>query len=499
MRRGVVVLATGALALFGAERARAQVAVYFQPALDTATGAVPGVPTPIEIRLRDSASATVQGATLTFYYDSTRMQILGVLPEAGVGLDSIADTTRGPGSFAITATGSIVGLLDAPLFQLQVQLRAAATSGTYIWVRSDSAQGTDGYLQSVGAIGQVCHATTVWGDVDGSGQIDSRDALIVLSAAVGLPATGFNLALGDVDGDGLANSRDALMMLSYAIGLPVTGARIAVGAPDACPGLTAPGDSVVFLRNDVPTGLYALGASSTSPVAIPGATNVPSGDPQARLAADGRSIVYVCPAASGEQICRVDADTGGVVQLTDDTLAVDESPDWSPSGDSIVYLVNGEIMKMAANGSGQAPVLAQTGVMFASEVKWGRVRTKLAFSNGPLYVFDPTISSNPVQVATGFSDINGLRWSPAGDSIAFVRSTDPRLWVVPAAGGTPTIMLGLTGQITGGDWSSAGIVLSLNTGAGAPGIWYLKGMNTPIYRVTRPTTFDRGPSWRRSP
>ena len=100
MRRGVVVLAAGALALFGAERARAQVAVYFQPTADTATGAVPGVPTPIEIRLRDSASATVQGATLTFYYDSTRMQILGVLPEAGVGLDSIADTTRGPGSFA---------------------------------------------------------------------------------------------------------------------------------------------------------------------------------------------------------------------------------------------------------------------------------------------------------------------------------------------------------------------------------------------------------------
>lgn len=497
MRRALVAIAAGALALCGGRPARAQEAVYFQPLGDTAVGAVPGGTTAVEIRGRDSLATTVQSANLSFHFDTTKIQILGVQVESGTGLDSIVDTLRGPGVFTVGATGAAVGS-DAALYQLLVQLKAGASSGTYLWIGADSAPSTSGTLTVVGEIGQVCHATSLWGDVSGDGKVDSRDALITLSNAVGLPVNGFNLALGDVDGDGLANSRDALIMLSYAIALPTPGTRVAAGIPDACPGLTAPGDSVVFLRNDPPAGLYALGAASTVPVAVPGATGT-APDAQARLARDGRSVVYVCPGVSGYQICRVDADTGGVVQLTSDSGQTDESPDWSPSGDSIVFIQNGFIAKMAAGGGGYVYPISQTGTIAATEVKWGRDSTKLAYTNGSLYVFQPSVTSIPSLVATGFVDINGLRWSPAGDSIAFVRSTDSRLWVVPAAGGTPGVIYSFAGRITGGDWSTVGILISLNPGSGAPSIWFSKGIGAPIFRITRPATGDLSPSWRRSP
>jgi len=493
VRRPLAAAAVLAALAGAAGAARAQTAVYFEPPADTAIGAVPGVVTPVEIRVRDSVAASIYGGTLTFYFDTTRVQVVGVLPEPGVGLDSIMDTTRGPGAFAVTATGSILSQTDAPLFQLQLQLKAGATSGTYLWVRSDSMTTVEGSLWSVGSIGKVCHASTVWGDVSGDGKVDSRDALITLSAAVGLPVSGFNLGVGDVDGDGLVNSRDALIMLSYAIGLSTPGARVADGAADACPGLTAPGDSVVFQRNDAPAGLYALGATSVVPAAVPGA----AAGVEPRLAPDGRSVAYVCPGAGGMQICRVDADTGGVMQLTDDTLSTDDSPDWSPGGDSIVYIRDGSVVKMGAFGGTPAVVDVQS----ARDVRWGRDSTKLAYvglSDGALHIAGTSGGGDAV-VTTGFSDIEAARWSPDGDSLAFTRTTDPRLWVVPAAGGTPTIALGLVGLITGGDWSTAGILVSLNKGSGAPSVWFMRGFDAPIFRVTRPATSDAAPSWRRSP
>ena len=482
----------GLMALLAAP-ARAQVAVYFQPLGDTVAAGVPGKPATVEIRARDSLGTTVQGANLTFYYDTTKVQILGV-EVLTTGLSTIADTVRAPGAFTVAATGAVVGYDDA-LYRLQLQLKPGASSGTYLWVKSDSVPSTAGTLLALGSIGEVCHATTVWGDVSGDGQVDSRDALITLSAAVGLPVTGFNLALGDVDGDGLANSRDALMMLSYAIGISIetTGVRLGNAVPDACPGLTAPGDSVVFYRNDAPAGLYAL--SGTMPVAIPGATAT-APDPNARLSPDGKSVVYVCPANQGWQICRINTDGSGFAQLTSDSMQTNSDPDWSPAGDSIVFLRYGSsITKMAVLDTIKVGVDLTT----ANDVKWSRDGTKFAFIDtyGALWTAG-TEGSNLTAVSTGFTDITAIRWSPGGDSLAFTRSADPRLWVMPVGGGTPGVIFAFAGHINGGDWSSAGILISLDTGTGSS-IWFSKGIGAPIYRVTQPVTFDRSPTWRRNP
>jgi len=72
------------------------------------------------------------------------------------------------------------------------------------------------------------------GDVDLSGDVDSTDALIVLTADAGLPTTAYcPMNYGDVNGDGVVNSTDALIMLTYDVELPVGG--LPVGQPVAEP------------------------------------------------------------------------------------------------------------------------------------------------------------------------------------------------------------------------------------------------------------------------
>jgi hypothetical protein len=505
MRRflSAVAFVATAATLLGPRSARAQVKLYFNAPGDTAHAAVPGAETRIQVRAKNPywygyyyyGYPYITYAKATFVYDATKIQVLGV---QGSSLSNVS-ATPGPGTLTVIATGYAYGT-DQMLYSLRVKLLPGVTDGTYLWIKGDSADVYQYYYYyggfrapALGAIGQVCHATQSWGDVDGDGQVDSRDALITLSAAVGLPVSGFNLARGDVDADGLTNSRDALLMLSYSIGLDVGTSRVGDGVLDACPGLTAPGDTVVFSRNDAPAGLYTLGASSTVPVQFT------AGAPTlAHLAADGKTVAYECSALGHVQVCRINTDGTGSAQLTADAGTDNGSPDWSPAGDSIVWLHGGVIWKMAANGSGQVQVGASP--IVATDVHWGRTATKLAYANGTLHVVN-TDGTNDVTVPTiGISSgINGSVWSPAGDSLGFVVSGDPRGWVVPVGGGTPGIIFSFAGNVTGGDWGTHGVIISLDTGSGPPSLWVMRGVNGPIFRVTSPHTFDGAPAWRRTP
>ena len=74
--------------------------------------------------------------------------------------------------------------------------------------------------------------TGILGDVNGDGQVNSTDALIILSGDVGIPITQYCPALcGDINGDSLVNSTDALIILSFDVGMSVP---FPVGQP-GCP------------------------------------------------------------------------------------------------------------------------------------------------------------------------------------------------------------------------------------------------------------------------
>ena len=82
--------------------------------------------------------------------------------------------------------------------------------------------------------GRFCPAVGRFGDVDGDGKVDSRDALIALMAAVGLDVSQYPIALGDVDGNGVVDTRDALIILSNAVGIDVSAFRVGVIMGGAC-------------------------------------------------------------------------------------------------------------------------------------------------------------------------------------------------------------------------------------------------------------------------
>jgi hypothetical protein len=502
MRRGAAGILTLAIALAAARSARAQTFYLGNAATDTAVGLVVG--TELQIPIRGAGlygyPNKLQSVRLTFFYDPALVDILGAVPD---GL-SIADSLTGSGSFMVSASGCTYGT-DVQVLQLRVRLKPGATNGAYLWSRVDNV--VDGYycgdsplINATSAIAQLCTATQVYGDVDGNAKVESRDALITLSAAVGLPVTGFNLGLGDVDGDGLANSRDALMMLSYAIGLPVYSTnRIAQGIPTNCPPLVVPGEQVVFRRpgNGVTDTLFSLAAAATVGVPIPNTTGVLANP---RLAADGVSIVFGCldPVYNYyNHICRINADGTGLLDLTPDPNH-NEGPDWSPDGTKIAFLWHGcypYTMDMAGTNLVRLSTLPG-GYCSGPSIAWSRSGTRLVYPANGLWIVNSD-GTGDAPLTTGFSDQYIIRWSPAGESLAFTRSGDG-LYVVPAAGGPADRVLTLAGlnHTNGFDWGPHGFLFSLSA-PGRSGIWLLPSLTGPIYRVTGGN--DRQPSFRRTP
>jgi hypothetical protein len=154
----------------------------------------------------------------------------------------------------LSASG-VEGLFN--LFAVRMSVTTNQTSAVTLTVNEAVAAGTFADLTSLvtSVNGAYCPAAGRWGDLDGDGQANSRDALAILSAIVDLPLDpGFTLALGDVDGDGLVNSRDALITLSHAVGLPIPGQRVLVYAPGACGGTGSLGIAILPATVDVAVG-----------------------------------------------------------------------------------------------------------------------------------------------------------------------------------------------------------------------------------------------------
>ena len=504
MRRGAAGILTLAIALAAARGAQAQSFYLGNAATDTAVGLVAGTELQLPVRATNPSGSYnyLSSARLTFHYDPAAVQILGVLPG---GFSSIADSSTGVGTFMVAA-GGCAGGTDVQVLQLRVKL-TGATNGAYVWATADSTKlwyscgyygGSPFASDFTASIAQLCTATQIYGDVDDNAKVESRDALITLSAAVGLPVSGFNLGNGDVDGDGLTNSRDALMMLTYAIGLPIyTTNRIGQGVPAGCPGLVAPGEQVVFQRQGSAGSdtLYTLGAAATTGVPVANSSGYSF---YPRLAADGSSIVFRCTISGYYHVCSINADGTGLVDLTPSPYYFsNEGPDWSPDGTKIAFRNNYYCYPSTMDASGANLTLVGNNGPYhcGSFTAWSRDGTQLAFNGGGIWLVDVEVGS--ILVPTGFSDQQMFRWSPAGDSLAFTRNIDG-MYVVPAAGGTAAPVAAITGlnYTNGFDWGPQGFLFSLSA-PGRSGLWLLPSLTGPIYRVTGGA--DRQPSFRRNP
>jgi hypothetical protein len=227
-----------ALAIAGAclaGRAQAQTVVVGPQAGSMAL--LPGaqVTVPIVADLTGSGGASLGSATLRLLWHPGVLAFRGVsggaLGQPAVNADSAGGSLRvavaNPAGaighpVLFSATFAVIGAPGAS-DTLQLQLQELTSAVTFA-----------NLLPGVATSAHVCVSTGLWGNVTNDSLVNSADALVILTNAVGLPITPYTTVNGDVDGDGQVSTRDALIVLTYAVELPVNGFRVGGMNPGAC-------------------------------------------------------------------------------------------------------------------------------------------------------------------------------------------------------------------------------------------------------------------------
>jgi hypothetical protein len=165
-------------------------------------------------------SAVFKGHDHQYAYEKRDGVVYQTVPVAGWG--------AGGNGFGMYTTGdgyTIRALTNCG--HLRVTVGPSQTTVDYIRTgeSSPTTNGTYTILPATAPTGQL-------GNANGDGAVNSTDALIILSADVGINTSTFcPMNCGDVNADGLVNSTDALIILSYDVGIPV-GFPVGTGA---CP------------------------------------------------------------------------------------------------------------------------------------------------------------------------------------------------------------------------------------------------------------------------
>jgi hypothetical protein len=421
---------------------------------------------------------------LRMSYDASKLDFLSaanLCPDSAAAPLHVAVV---PGFVKLSTASCNGAYYGQQIARLTFTLKVGATDGTIIGLSADTLI-DNGQLDRAldlmqNTLAEVCHASAIWGDVDNSLTVNSRDALVALSNAVGLPTPGFNVGYGDVDGDGAVTPRDALLMLSASIGLSTAGYRVGENAPDHCPPQAVFSRPLYFTR----LGTGSVGQAGISGLGIRGPLDsgiTIAGDSadtyvgqyyqwRPRVSPSGNTVLFVCYNASGyPNICSANADGSAPARLTTG-FAIDQSPDWSPDSTHIVFVRSGQIYTMNADGT--APTLMDPNLSGVTSVAWQPVTgsRRVAYTIGSYggiagvhvrsldtAATDFTVVGSPTAVRynTGMVD-----WSPAGDSLAFGAYVDGYRAVLVAANGvnaTPRLRMMFPSYVQHPAWTDQGL------------------------------------------
>ncbi|MGD2135303.1 MAG: right-handed parallel beta-helix repeat-containing protein [Gemmatimonadales bacterium] len=279
--------------------------------------------------------------------------------------------------------------LVADTTTLTLDVSELFAAGTFADLSADAAPANQPYCPALGR----------YGDVDSDGAANSRDALIALSASVGLDVSGFNVAMGDVDNNGSTEARDALIILSHAVGLDVSQFRLFGIAPGACaagvqPTLVLdPGDLTVSVGQAIEYQAIGTDTATGEPVAVTNVFWSSSNDSVAAVGPGGR-VVGLAPGSavitarqsggdSASATVTVSADrhlfwvdglaAGARNQLGDSAYpfaTIQDAAEFAGTGDTLrvrpgryaedVYVTDGVVIEGDTSLGGMRPLLAAT-------------------------------------------------------------------------------------------------------------------------------------------
>lgn len=395
-------------------------------------------------QLRVSNLNGVSAYTITLFMDPGRVQLVGADTLASYQLNPPTITANGE-AFTLRGSGPGTTFSTVVLANLKFHLDTLAQVGSLVSIRVDTLVDGLGTNMTAGnrtGLLNVCQAEQIGGDVSGDRLVNSRDALIVLTAAVGLPVTGFDVGRpADVDQDRQVTSRDALFIMSYGIGLAAYGAPL-VGAwlTNRCAPLEPAPADMVFWRSG---SLYKILSGDTVPTAL-GLSGV--ADYYARWSPDGAKLAFTASITNyGYEVMTVNADGTVLDTLTLNTSS-DFAPDWSPNGAQIAFVSSRvspqSIFVMNADGTGQTQLTRGYGVY---DLAWSPDGKRLAFTG-----YDNSVccarrlwtvnadGSNVAEVFGGSSVHNPQDpvWSPSGDSLIYYSGSRGLVYKVAATGDT---------------------------------------------------------------
>jgi hypothetical protein len=412
--------------------------------------------------------------------------------------------------YTLTGTGFIYSNCSQLLARLTFAVNGTQEPGSLITARLNSATGRSSPVDlkpnhRAGAL-EVCQADKVYGDADQNVVVNSRDALVVLSAGVGLSVPGtFDLTTADVDRDQQVTSRDALFILSAGIGIGMPyGVYAGLGVPARCgPPAPAPADLVFFSDNGIETVLSGQTSRTVVNVGIP----VNTGSP-ARWSPDGTRLLFECDggATYNLDLCTANPDGSGLTVLNVGVSVEDRFPDWSPDGSQIAFIRNYNIYAVPAGG-GAGNVRAVLTSYRVYELAWSPDGTRIAFTGDVsccsrrLWVMNADGSGVAQVVSTTYTPVYPS-WSSAGDSVLYYSAYYGRLYEVAASGsGTPgTPMTPFGGSQSLPDWTPAGVGFVSNFPGNSQSIYYHRLSDGRVLRVTRGSgsNGDYWPDFRRA-
>jgi hypothetical protein len=486
---------------------------YFGWDLDTAFAIAVGQTRTVQVYGANAGG--VSSYNITVFFDTNVVRLVRADSVPGYGLPSPTITPLAEGA-VLSATGA--GYPSSGyLARLTFEMKTTAPAGTLFslllneWLTQAGAPAAPWGFQT--DLLNACLAPVLWGDPDSSLTITGRDALVALTSAVQLPVSGFDLAMADVDDDGAVTSRDALSMLSYAIGGSSYYYYYRTGFPEA--GTCAPVEGVpsemAFLRGSAGGNLYRVAAGDSVAVAV--------GSPTAfypshvvRWSPDGTTILAT--ANTSPYYYEPIAVTLGT--LAEDTLArvgnYDGGGTYSPDGARIAFFSDRSYpyTLWLMDASGANPGQAQDTILFTSYTTgnpaWSPDGQRVAFpgyatccTNGlwTVLVADSTVRLEyPITSAVQPSFPS---WSPAGDSLLFLANNRVYRVEAPDTVTVPREVVYLNGGVDWPSWTSAGIVFRLLRSWSSPGTYdyYLRRPDGRIVKIFRSAgTADAGASFR---
>ena len=471
---------------------------------------------PIEIDMSQRTD-TLQSFALTLRWNAAVLELVGGGPGTFGELESTDEDLISQGVIQLrgTNTRNIGGRFSVAVGRFRPLV--AATDTIRVSVEELIAKTSLDDLRPQVALTDrsYCPALGRWGDADGNGLINTRDALIALSAAVGLDVSQFNAALADVDGDGSTQAVDALIILSRALGIDVGGSRLFSIAPGSCAPSTAlasffliPGNTTVATGSTIEYSALATDSSGATVAVVDVfwrvsnlrvAAVTPEGavhtldtgttvvtafrsgtldSAQSTVTVIGTDILFFSDRDGNLDIYRMSATLSGAPTNLTKNPASELDPAWSPDRNELEFAFasdrsgNFDIYIADIDGTGVTQLTTNT----ATDLRphWSPDGTKIAFNsfrdeNWEVYVINVD--------GTGLTNLTNdaardrvPAWSPDGSRIAFSsdRDGDTDIYVMNADGtGVTSLTINDTIVDVTPAWSPDGSRIAFASGTGS--------------------------------